>query len=284
VRTTQLRSGIAAGRVKSPEFFKTCAICDEENISKHGETYWRRAFQIKGVEVCPRHDLFLEDTNIRQQGGWSSLISAQSAERTSVARKLDLTKAEDRLLLGLAKSVVWLLEKNTVTHGLAEANCGYRRLLQANHLVTSKGHIRLNELRKKFTEICPAERLKQFGCELYDGGDGGWLGRLLRETAQTIAPLRHLLVMAVLGVSAEEFFTGLSSETGVPHIQPLFPCLNVACPHFRKNVISGFEIKREKKAPARMFECVECGHVSSRSVDGLTIIRVVKFGELWNRN
>jgi len=283
IRTTQLRSGIAAGRVKPPEFFRTCPVCDEENISKHGETFWRRAFQIRGVEVCARHGVFLEETNIQQQGGWRSLVTAQSARRVCVARRIDRAKAEDCLLLNLAESSVWLLKKNTAAPGLSEVNLGYRRLLQANNFVTANGHIRLNLLREKFVETCSAEKLKQFGCELYDGGDGGWLGRLLREKEQGVAPLRHLLVMTMLGVSAEEFFTSLLTESVVLENQPLFPCLNGVCPQFRKNVINGFKTKREKKAPALMFGCPECGHVSSRPADGLTVIRVVNFGELWER-
>jgi Tn7-like transposition protein D len=91
------------------------------------------------------------------------------------------------------------------------------------------------------------------------------------------------LVMSILGVSAEEFFTSLLTEAGAVEHRLLFPCLNAVCPHFRKNVINGFETKREKKAPARMFECVECGHISSRSADGLNIVRVVRFGDLWER-
>jgi hypothetical protein len=284
VRTTQLRSGIAAGRVKPPEFFRTCPACDEENISRYGETYWRRAFQIRGVEVCARHGIFLEETNIQQQGGWKSLVTAQSARRVCMARRIDRAKAEEHLLLNLAESIVWLLEKNTAAPGLSEINLGYRRLLQANNFVTAKGHIRLNLLRQKFAETCSAEKLKQFGCELYDGGDGGWLGRLLREKEQGVAPLRHLLVMAMLGVSAEEFFGRLSVKAGEISDQPRFPCLNLVCPQFRKNVISGFETKSERKGPAHMFACPECGHISSRSTDGLAILRVVKFGDLWEQH
>jgi len=283
VRTTQLRSGIAAGGVKPPEFFRTCPLCDEENISRCGETCWRRAFQIRGVEVCARHGVFLEETNIRQQGTWGSLVTAQSARRVGITRKTDHAKAEDRLLLNLSGSIVWLLERNTVAPGLSEINSGYRRLLQANNLLTAKRHIRLNLLREKFAKICSSEILKQFGCELYEGGDGGWLGRLLREKEQGVAPLRHLLVMAMLGTSAEEFFGKLSSEAGELSDEPRFPCLNLVCPQFRKNIINAFETKRERKRPAHIFACPECGHVSSRSIDGLAVIRVVKFGDLWQQ-
>jgi len=285
IRTTQLRSGISAGRVKPPEFFRTCPVCDEQSIKAYGETYWRRLHQIRGVELCPIHGVFLENTNIRFRGAGrrDALISAQAAQRVNSARAVDFRNEEDVLLLRIANSVQWLLKTNTSRPGIHEINLTYQRLLAREGLVSNKGWIRLNKLREKFLECCSVDLLKQFGCDLYDGGDGGWLGRLLREKDQAVAPLRHLLVMSVIGVSAEEFFTGPPAQAEASENSPLFPCLNVVCSQFRKNVINGFETKREKKAPARIFGCPECGHVSSRIADGLTIIRVVKFGDLWEQ-
>jgi hypothetical protein len=38
IRTTQLVAGIIAGRVPPPEFFKSCPLCDCENVTRYGET------------------------------------------------------------------------------------------------------------------------------------------------------------------------------------------------------------------------------------------------------
>ena len=285
IRTTQLRSGISAGRVKPPEFFRTCSVCDEQSIAANGETYWRRLHQVQGVELCPIHGVFLENTSIRFRGAGrrDALISAQAARRAAIGRKVDFQSAENELLLRIANSVQWLLGKNILRPGVYEINRGYRRLLARQGFISSKGWIRLDKLREKLAAYCSADLLKRFGCDLYDGGDGGWLGRLIREKEQATAPLRHLLVMSILGISVQEFFTSLLPEAETSENQPLFPCLNVVCPQFRKNIINGFETKREKRAPALMFGCLECNHVSSRSADGLTIIRVVKFGSLWEQ-
>src|SRR6266404_3435485 len=90
-RTTQLRAGIIAGRINPPEFFRTCPVCDEQNIARWGETYWHRLHQIQGVEVCPLHSVLLEPTNICLCGSArkDALISAQSSQRLTVARALD---------------------------------------------------------------------------------------------------------------------------------------------------------------------------------------------------
>jgi hypothetical protein len=239
IRTTQLRSGISAGRVKPPEYFRTCPICDEVSIAANGETYWRRLHQVQGVELCPSHGVFLENTSIRFRGAGrrDALVSAHAARRAVIGRKVDFQNAENELLLRIANSVQWLLEKNTLRPGIYEINRGYRRLLAREGCISSKGWIRLDKLRDKLAACCSADLLKRFGCDLYDGGDGGWLGRLLREKEQATAPLRHLLVMSILGISVQEFFTSLLSEAETSENQPLFPCLNVVCPQFRKNVI-----------------------------------------------
>ena len=281
-RTTQLRAGIIAGRINPPEFCRTCPACDQKNMDRYGETYWNRLHQIRGVELCPVHGVFLEPTNVRLCGSAQkdALISAQSAQRATVARVLDPENAEHRFLMRIAESAAWLLDKNVSRPGLVEISRRYRQVLADNDCLSPRGWIRLKRLREKFGECCTADMLKQFNCELRTGSDGGWLARLFRETDQGMAPLRHLAVMAMLNVSAEEFFTQLLPEsTRQPH--PRFPCLNPTCPRYGALVIPNFETKRANHGVARIFECPRCGHRSSRAVDGRSVIRVVSFGELW---
>ena len=282
-RTTLLRSGIIAGRVRPPEFFRTCPVCDEQNIARYGETYWDRRHQVSGVQVCPIHRVFLEDTNV--QFRWAvrkeGLISAQSAERVTAVRPIDLNAVQNGVRLHVAQSIAWLLDHNCSRPGLSALNQGYRAILAQNELLCPKGWIRLKGLYRLFAERCPSDLLEQFGCQLRDGGDGGWLGRLLRETQQTIAPLRHLLILAVLGVSAEDFFTRVVLCSALRPQTPHYPCLNPICPEFGKATIPQFEIKRAKKGIARIFTCPQCGYRSSRPADGSAVIRVVQFGTLW---
>jgi hypothetical protein len=285
VRTTQLRAGIVAGRINPPEFFRTCPACDEENLARYGETYWHRLHQLSGVEICPVHSVFLENTNVRLHGSarGDALISAESAQRAGVARRVDPEKPDIQVLLRIAASAAWLLDKNTSRPGLIEINRGYHQVLDSNGCSSKTGRVRQKRLRARFAEYCTADLLKQFGCELRDAGDGGWLGRLPRETEQAIAPLRHLLLMAVLNVSAEEFFTRALPESATHRQQPVYPCLNRICPQFRRPVIPKFEVKRANHGFARVFECPHCGHRSSRAVDGRSVIRVVSFGALWKQ-
>ncbi|HWD93552.1 MAG TPA: TnsD family Tn7-like transposition protein [Verrucomicrobiae bacterium] len=285
MRTTLLRSGIIAGRVRPPVYFSTCPVCDEQNVAVHGETYWDRRHQISGVQVCSVHSIFLTDTNVRLR--WSlrknPLTSAESAERAASVRRIDPNNVHDRMRLQIAESAAWLLDLNTSRPGLVAINRGYREILAQNDLLSPKGGIRLKRLYERFSACCPPDLLDRFGCELRDGGDGGWLGRLLREEEQGVAPLRHLLLLAILNVSAQDFFTSVIHSLGTALQHNAWPCLNPLCPDFQKPAVLKFEIKRAKHGFARIFECPKCGHRSSRTADGQKVIRVVQFGILWEQ-
>src|SRR6266404_1888258 len=179
-RTTQLRAGIIAGRINPPEFFRTCPVCDEEHLARHGETYWHRLHQIRGVEVCPVHSVFLESTNVKLCGSArkDALISAQSSQRVSIARALDSKNVRHQFLLRIAESAAWLLEKNVVRPSLIAIRNRYREVLSEKSCLSPRGWVRLKQLHKKFGECCSSDFLKQCSCELRTGSDGGWLARL----------------------------------------------------------------------------------------------------------
>ena len=46
------------------KYFRYCPECTREDREKHGETYWHRAHQIPRIRVCPRHQCFLECSDI----------------------------------------------------------------------------------------------------------------------------------------------------------------------------------------------------------------------------
>ena len=167
---------------------------------------------------------------------------------------VDQNEATNQVLLRIAKSAARLLEKDNLRPGLVSVNRGYRHLLAINGFISPQGWIRIKLLRERLSERCTPDLLKRFGCELRAAGDGGWVGRMLRETDQATAPLCHFLIMAALDTSAEDFFSHVIPEA-VAHRQQFFPCLNKICPQFRTNVIGGFELKRGKHGFARIFTC-----------------------------
>ena len=41
-----------------------CPLCAAEDREQYGETYWHRSHQLQGVDVCPLHKCFLQDSSI----------------------------------------------------------------------------------------------------------------------------------------------------------------------------------------------------------------------------
>ncbi|MBE6665168.1 MAG: hypothetical protein E7603_02960 [Ruminococcaceae bacterium] len=46
------------------KYLRYCPECAHEDREKHGETYWHRAHQIPRIRICPRHQCFLECSDI----------------------------------------------------------------------------------------------------------------------------------------------------------------------------------------------------------------------------
>lgn len=57
-------AGASTALVKWPEWLRYCPICIEEMVAKFGEPYWRRSWQVQGVDACPVHGCALVDSPI----------------------------------------------------------------------------------------------------------------------------------------------------------------------------------------------------------------------------
>jgi len=71
------RLGILA--IPRPNQLRFCPLCAQEDKKQFGESYWHRLHQLPGVEVCPTHAVFLEnsDAPASYQEKSYDLISAQ---------------------------------------------------------------------------------------------------------------------------------------------------------------------------------------------------------------
>jgi len=57
-------AGCSPALVKWPEMLRYCPVCLSEMSSHLGETYWRRSWQIYGVDVCLEHRCLLRSSSI----------------------------------------------------------------------------------------------------------------------------------------------------------------------------------------------------------------------------
>src|SRR5258708_14216506 len=60
-----MRSGIMASNVPLSNWLRFCPQCVVEDRDCHGERYLHRVHQVSGVEICPFHEVYLQDSNVR---------------------------------------------------------------------------------------------------------------------------------------------------------------------------------------------------------------------------
>lgn len=243
------------------EYLRFCPQCVAEDRERFGETYWHRIHQVPGVEVCPTHDVFLEDTHfhVRNRGNLDAYVTAERAVREKVARPLDKENPDHHASLLVARDAEWLLERGNAC--VAQPDSTHREryygLLYERGFSSYSGPVNIVELTKAFKAYYPESLLKRLGCGLERRHN--WVRRLIQNKRRAQHPLNHLLLMQFLGVTAHDFFS--LPAVRLPFGEGPWPCLNRAAEHFGEATINDYELtytRQPIKRPVGIFRCA-CG-------------------------
>lgn len=283
-RTTYLIAGITAGRVRLPLHLRSCPCCDAESINNYGETYWHRVHQVAGVEVCPVHNVFLQDSSALRINSKNrhEFLSAQKAVRSEIIQHVDPANRSQALLAAIAKNAAGMMEKLRLPEGSAALRERYFARLKSRGFLTVGGSVRVKELRDALGEFFPAPMLTLLQSDLPDKPGGGWLAPMFSLREHAYSPLRHLLLMTFFGDTAESFFEQPAGGHRTAE-QTGYPCLNAVCPDHGQTLIRNLEHKRTKdrRRILALYRCPTCGQASTRNHDGQTLKRVIEWGQLW---
>ena len=289
--SARVKCGACAHRVRPPKFFRSCPECDRENRERFGETYWRRLFQLPGVEVCPIHKVFLEPSDIRLDP-LPNRHKYYSAEKARLGTKFHRINPKDpahRILLELTRRMDWLLQQELLNPGLESLHRQYGAMLTERGFTTAAGSVRMAELREHLFKFYGAKLLELLQCSLPEEKGDGWLGHLLRKPNTAVAPLRHLLLLTALDVELAPFFTTKTPEQSAqadPKPIGSWPCLNPVCEHRGKLIVSKAEPQPPDTNGTRhlTIRCPHCGF-AYQVRDGAELPRpashVVDYGDLW---
>lgn len=285
-----MRSGLMASRVPTPRSLRFCPVCTQEGRRRFGEPYWCRTHQISGVEVCPTHGVFLEESSVSRRAGRDTLqfIAAEEAARALPPRRIESSDPDHQALLQVARDVAWLLEHPILGSELSGLHSRYLRLLTERGLATLTGRIHVTPLLSEFTGYYSPALLQLLRCE-FTGSDPtktNWLLKLVRPPKHSQHPLYHLLLIQFLGCNVEEFFQ-LPEGSG-PFREGPWPCLNPAADHYRLPVIPEYQMgdRLRHGRPTGKFSC-ECGFAYVRTgpddapEDKFRVGRVISFGRIW---
>lgn len=283
------RFGFRKGSIKPARYLRYCPSCAMEDRIRVGETYWHRISQLPGVLMCPTHMIPLEETSVealaRRAAAPEFYTAEQAIPKQPSSAAIKGWPWHDTLL-ALARDAAWLLEQWNLTPGFSKIYQRYLMLLAENHFVLPRGRLRLGELVEQFQAHYPDELLDLLQCPL-NPPRHHWLLGLVHGDNMGQHPLHHLLLMRLLGSTAEEFFH--SPAEPPPFGDGPWPCLNPVSDHYRERMIKDCQIipyARSRRLFQGTFPCA-CGFVYQRRgpdqgpEDQFRYEKVVAYGPEW---
>ncbi len=266
-----------------------CSECVREDRTAFGETYWHRLHQLRGVDSCYHHDVFLEDSEAMWQNA-NHLVEAKAAEfyvRESPGRRLDASNPLHLIHIKIARVAYFLLNniRDSVDCGILAGR--YQNLLLRQGLAYYSGQVRATKLIDKLKQYYPEEILIKFGCDIVT--EKCWVHRLLSLRQPDIQlPIYHILLLVFLDCTPEELFDGFVEFK--PFGDGPWPCLNPAGGHYKESVVLSCKIlpgsKKYRDRPRAIFSC-SCGFVYARigpdtkEEDRFTYSIVQAYGASW---
>ena len=191
--------GISISTVRMPRFLRFCRQCREEDLARHGETYWHRSHQLGGVLVCPLHGTLLRDSRARfRPQRYGDYLDATSSTASQIAPpRNDLRSAEMRK--------TWLIAKRCSEFLLDEGEwrreniaTQYRRAVLERGFVDGTVYLAPQRLEEAFRAFYGDKLLALMGCSLESGTREKWLNKLLRPSDRNHHPVRHALIQVFL--------------------------------------------------------------------------------------
>lgn len=294
--------GFAGSKVCVSNYFRYCPKCVIADRKCYGETYWHRAHQLTGVEVCPIHKVFIVNSTLltRLRANSSSYYSAENIVPLYIPiSTISINDSDDLALLHIAEDSYWLLSQRQEGVDFQRLYDFYILLLLNNGFATFGGEgkigsIKYARLKSLIKSTFSDEILRRLQSNFDENKRYGWVTRLFMnlQADHSIHPLRHLILIHSLGFRVQEFFELYQKNqkrTSITTKPTLYPCLNPVCQHYRKLVISKvktYPYLRNRKIPILTIAC-ECGFTYSRkglnqsSDDMFRYDYINSRGELW---
>lgn len=260
--TIHTRIGVSASNVKTKTNLWVCSDCIKNDMDNYGETYWRRVHQAPGVFVCPKHEAVLEETNVsvKAQNQHEFIVASPSFERKKFG--LDgLSKDEIKMLLNISKATESLLNNTHLQTTDNTVRLKYLELLKQNGYATINGMVKRDRVYKSFGNRFSSRCLELLQSQVFFE-ESNWLTMIFQKHRKSFHPIRHLLVMMFLNTDLNHLF---GKKVYLPFGKGPWVCLNVACPHYHKPIVTDLTITicYDTRKPVGTFRC-ECGFVFSR--------------------
>lgn len=291
----QMRIGTRNKQIENPSYFRYCSDCVIEDREKYKRTYWHRIHQLAGISVCPFHNCFLKNSCIRLGRISSSYFhDAESSLPIKLPKsiRLDYRKQSHNILNKIACDARWLLSNSVTEIGSEVVQNRYFNSLLKQGYAYYNGRLKREKLLQAMEKVFPPEVFKIIGKV---SNKRNWLIILTQigSIDTTYHPVRHLLLLTFLGISAKDFFEEFVEYK--PFGNPPYPCLNLAANHYKELTIKECKIldniskdKKTQGIPIGIFYC-DCGFTYQRlgpdkSIDDkFSYTSVKEYGATWEK-
>ncbi|MEB3103976.1 TnsD family transposase [Ferviditalea candida] len=274
-------AGIMASSIKINSRLRFCRQCNLIDKSVYGEYYWHRMHQIPGLDICMRHEEWLQDSKVPTNQLNKHVYIPPNEENCkvdSVITKTPLALLEKYRFL--SKNIESLLNYTFPNRPFEWFGKFYVSRLQNRGYASQKGRVDQLRLEQDFVLFYGNEFLSLLQSDL--AGNHHWLSDITRFHRKSFSFLRHLLLMNFLDVTLEEIF--YRRESFKPFGDPPWLCLNPAAEHYLQKAITDITLTTCEKTKKIIgtFAC-SCGFIYTRKLgdDPLNKSRVKEFGKLW---
>jgi hypothetical protein len=262
----QHRLGMMISHIPHHKWLRYCPECVKNDRNRFGETYWHRLHQVSGVEICPVHATFLEDSTATRGSQKQAYHSAERVIQLMPPRSA-ITSPMYRFLKDIAECVDQLLHHTYDSPGLLFFQKQYFALLNQHGFITINGCLRVVEFLNALIEYYSPALLSLLHCGLSHTRhiEAEWSARLpYARKAQH--PLHHILLIRFLGEEIETFLCS-PIQPPRPFGDGPWPCLNQVCEHYRSLCITSYSVreKSSKDRPVGLFVCPSCNFMYSRT-------------------
>lgn len=275
--------GLRSSGVDCAARFRFCPHCVLDDRRNYGSAYWHRAHQMPGVVVCHTHRCLLREARTARAAG-AGRIEYVSLERAIAGPTQEAARysTDEPWLHALAEDSATLLSTQTSGRDPSRLRLRYVQRLVEVGRARHAHRLPMREIKEAMLRHYGEEALSALGCSI-GAGENHWLARLLRRRRTSQHPLRHLLVLRFLGLTAEEFLDKPTSGRRDPRLPEPWVCLasspmTTPCP----SVLCRVPVEIGPRG-AGAAQCHSCGCEFEIAGNARGQSRIRQYGERWDQ-
>ncbi|MET4026759.1 hypothetical protein ABIE59_002287 [Marinobacter sp. MBR-99] len=185
-----LAMGVAASLVKVPGRVRYCPGCLKEQQRTYGEYFWKREWQIAGVDCCEKHGELIHAAIPRPLVNQHRYHDASPDTCPLFPQKPDCNESE--MILTQVREL--LKQRPAISPSYEQWSFHYHRLAQQSGFIRGQAHIDHAAIAETVSDHWPARFLRRYGLGIDRNSDYCWLRGIFRKHRKSFSYLQHIIV------------------------------------------------------------------------------------------